>query len=139
MLNNISPKIWGQAYWDTIYYVVMSYPIDPTDDDKIHVRDFFEKLQHILPCETCRYHYSKHLTATPLTDEVMSSNQNLLKWIININNDVNRRTGKNEVTIDYIIKHYTYTPHDYSKYFHIVIVILMIIVLSIIIIYIKFT
>lgn len=104
---NISPSVWGKSFWNTIYYVVISYSDKPTDDDKIHVKNFLESLQFVLPCENCRYHYGENLKRSPITNEVLASRVNLLVWTVNVNNEVNKRLGKPAITVEKIIQKYT--------------------------------
>ena len=42
--------------------------------------------------------YKKNLEKFPLTSEVLSSKQNLIKWLFKIHNNINKMNGKPEIT-----------------------------------------
>lgn len=107
MLYNIDPKLWGEPFWKILHIITISYPNNPTEDDKQHIKIFFENLQHILPCENCRNHYKNNLKKYPLTNDILSSRYKLIEWLVVIHNEVNRRTGKPEISIEQVIKKYT--------------------------------
>lgn len=92
------PEIWGKSGWDFIHFVTLDYPLNPTQTDKINYYKYFQALQHVLPCEKCRYNMTSHLKKYPLTDEVLSSRDNLVKWGIDLHNIVNHYTGKKMLT-----------------------------------------
>lgn len=106
MLYNINPKKWGESYWKMSHYITLAYPNNPSSEDKTVVKIHFENLKHLLPCENCRSHYSQNLKSNPLTDEILSSKYQLIKWLIDLHNSVNRRNGKKEYTIDEVIEMY---------------------------------
>lgn len=88
------PEIWGQYAWNFIHLVTLDYPDNPTDIDKQNYYEFFNTLQNVLPCAKCRNNLSHHLKKYPLTDQVLSSRSNLVKWAIDLHNVVNYYTGK---------------------------------------------
>jgi len=134
MPYNIDPAIWGKSFWNTIYYVVISYSDNPTNDDKVHVKNFLESLQFVLPCETCRDHFAENLKNFPITDNVLSSRSNLLIWVVGINNEVNNRLGKPNVTIEKIIERYTQNNND-TDYWKFKVTIALLVFLIIVLIY----
>ena len=101
---NINPKIWGESFWNTMYFTVYSYPVSPTQEDKNNMLGFFTYLGKILPCNTCRVNFISHIKKYPLTDKILSSKQELTQWIENISNEVNQFIGKPPVKYDSIIK-----------------------------------
>jgi len=34
MLDNLDPGIWGKYYWDVIHIITLTYPENPTEQDK---------------------------------------------------------------------------------------------------------
>jgi hypothetical protein len=137
MLYNINPSIWGKSFWDTIYYIIIAYSDNPSIDDKTHVKNFLESLQYVLPCENCSSHYSENLKKTPLTNEVLSSRYSLLAWMVNINNDVNRRTGKPDITPEDIIYKYTQGNKSENNWKFYVTMFLLVLLIIILIYYVK--
>ncbi|BCS83192.1 putative FAD-linked sulfhydryl oxidase [Cotonvirus japonicus] len=92
------PKKWGKHGWKFMHYVALSYPENPTIDDKILYYDFFNNFGKVLPCGKCKNNFKDHLKKYPLTNEVLSSRNNLVKWTIDMHNIVNYYTGKKMLT-----------------------------------------
>ena len=90
----IGPSSWGPHGWKFIHMVALGYPQIPSEDQKKNYRVFFEILQHVLPCSICSNNYSMHLKELPLTDEILSNSDNLLKWTVDLHNIVNKEKGK---------------------------------------------
>lgn len=132
MTHNINPKIWGRDMWNSMYFIAFSYPDNPTQQDKINYRNYFEALSKVLPCETCRYHYSKLLNTYLLTDLVLESRENLIKWLLNVNNDVNRRVNKPDITYDKIMKRYNNIFHKKKSQSNVVIINIILLIVLII-------
>lgn len=116
MLDNMNPKHWGKTYWDFIYIVGISYPNEPTDIDKLKIRQFLNLLTYLLPCQNCKDNYEKNMIKYPVTSITVSSKNELLKWIIQIHNEVNTEQDKSLVTMDQILYRYTFDDsNNYSK------------------------
>jgi len=134
MSDNMDPKIWGESFWNTIHYIAINYPNNPSDEDKTNVKIFFVSLSNLLPCEKCRHHYKLNLIKYPLSDKILSSKMNLFKWTNDLHNEVNILTGKNKMTLDDAYSYYisnkskNYIKYN-NKYTIIVILILIIIVM----------
>lgn len=127
------PNIWGPIYWNSLNSVVMNYPITPNDTDKANMKSFFLSFGNILPCEKCRGNYAKHLEQLPLTDNVLSSRTNLIKWLVDIHNEVNKSTGKRvlsyEEGVKCIVEQYEGQGENVKWLFTIIIAIVFVIML----------
>lgn len=88
------PNVWGNCGWKFIHIITISYPVEPTEEDKKNYYDYFMALQNVLPCERCRMNMKNHLNELPLTDSVLSCKTKLVKWAIDFHNVVNKHTGK---------------------------------------------
>lgn len=143
MIYNINPKIWGKYFWGASHCLTFAYPENPTDDDKKTIKQYFESLQNILPCEKCRYHYKLNLTKYPLTNDVLSSRYKLIKWLVDLHNEVNVRTGKQEMTVDQTINYYSNPENQIEHYGEpiiispIIIILLLLILIFALIYYMK--
>lgn len=93
---NLGPSIWGPHAWKFIHITAMAYPSNPTDIDINTYRNYFTLLGDILPCPKCRINYKKKLIKFPLTDYVLSSTDNFVNWTIDLHNEVNKDTGKEQ-------------------------------------------
>lgn len=107
MLNNIDPTIWGKSYWDVIHIITIAYPENPTEQDKEDVKKFFELLKSLLPCGNCASHYQQNLKKFPLTDDILSNKERLVKWAVDLHNEVNLETGKKVFDINKLYSNYT--------------------------------
>ncbi len=96
----ITPEVWGPHGWKFIHYVTIGYPENPTPAQKEKYKAFLILLKDVLPCSLCANHYGENLQKQPLSDEVLSSKENLIKWGIDIHNVVNEM--KNKPIINYI-------------------------------------
>ena len=140
MLYNLNPAIWGSTFWDTLYYIGVTYPENPTSDDKKIIINFINAFQYVLPCETCRSHFSQNLIQIPLSDNVLSSRYNFITWLVAVNNEVNKRLNKKIITIEYIVNKYTSSKKieketDCTIMITIILIILLIVLL---VLYVKF-
>lgn len=105
-INNISPTVWGPHGWKFMHYITFTYPVNPTLDEKEYYRNFFEIVGKVLPCQTCRINYERHLQKHPLTDYALSTKKNLIEWLVNIHNEVNILNGKPIMTPNQVMNLY---------------------------------
>lgn len=114
MSINIDPTLWGPSAWRYMHYITLSYPDNPTAVDRENVYNFFMLNAKLLPCEKCRNEFNKELQRNPLTNNILSSRQDLIIWLINVHNRVNERLGKPQMTYDQVINEYTHTTSTTS-------------------------
>ena len=96
---NINPTLWGPNLWKFMHYLTLSYPEQPSEYDVNKFKNFFMSIGDYLPCEKCRYNYKDHLQELPLTQNELSCRDNLILWLFNFHNIVNKHLGKKEFTI----------------------------------------
>ena len=138
MTNNLNPNLWGKYYWGTIHYTTISYPEIPTEYDKINTKQFLESFQYVLPCAKCKIHFAENLKKFQLTDEILSSKEKLIKWGVDLHNQVNINTGKKVITVSAALNIYTNKNNYNYDYKQILTIILCIILIIILIWVIKF-
>jgi hypothetical protein len=92
--NIITPEVWGPKIWQALHYISLGYPDKPTEEQKQKYKAFFLLLKDVLPCSICANHYAENLKKVPLTDDVLSSKDNLMKWVISLHNTVNEMKDK---------------------------------------------
>lgn len=93
------PDVWGPHGWKFIHYVTLGYPNNPTPEIKNKYKAFFELLSITLPCSICGAHYSEHIQKIPLTEEILNDREKLIKWAIDLHNEVNAM--KNKPIVEY--------------------------------------
>ena len=103
--KNIKPDLWGPHLWRFLHYLSLSYPSNPTDEEKEIMLNFLESLQEILPCEKCRYNFNKHLDNLDMN--ALNNNENFIKWLFNVHNDVNKSNNKPIMEYDDFVKLYS--------------------------------
>ena len=96
-MDNINPKLWGDHGWKFMHYITMSYPDKPEWDDREKFRKFFLNIGDVLPCEKCRVNYKKNLQKFPISEN-LNNKEDLIRWLINVHNEVNIETGAPEYT-----------------------------------------
>ena len=87
----MNSSIWGPHSWYFLHIVSFHYPINPSKQDKINYKKFYDSIQNILPCKKCNLHYSQLLKKFPIQ---LNSRLDLIKWLINIHNEVNKSINK---------------------------------------------
>jgi hypothetical protein len=94
------------------------YPNEPSSTDIEMYEKFLNSYVHLLPCKTCRIHFSTNLEKFTIANfmekntQFSSSKNGVILWGIKMHNIVNRSIGKNisvtenKIGIDYLIKKY---------------------------------
>ena len=102
----MKPEIWGPHAWIFLHSITFDYPDNPTKEVKEKYKGFFESLQDILPCEKCRNHYKKNIKKYPLNEYVLKNRKNLIEWLIDLHNIINKMNGKPTLSYKQVIKKY---------------------------------
>lgn len=93
-----NPKFWGDPAWTFLFCSAYSYPENPTAIDKKNFKKFFLGLGDVLPCYMCRNNFKSHISKYPLTEQVLDSRKNFVKWLFKIRNCVDDITGSKRYT-----------------------------------------
>ena len=96
----MEPSIWGKHGWKFIHFVAQGYPNEPSQEQKLHYKNFINSIQHILPCSLCKDHYSQNLINNPIDDTVLRNKNSFLDWTVKLHNIVNMQTGKEIIPHD---------------------------------------
>jgi hypothetical protein len=136
----MKPEIWGPSTWVFLHSITLNYPDSPTTEDKHNITSFFEYIGKVLPCDKCKVNFQSHLEKTPITDQVVSSRKNLVLWLIDIHNSVNRMNNKpvlsHEEALRKIITRY-YCDNQYIIWVTVFLLIFVILCVIAIIVYKK--
>lgn len=92
-----SLKVWAESFWRTYYFVMKSYPEDPTPVEQAAVVAFFQSQAHLLPCHECREHFVKWL---PGLEWAKTSQAALALWLFGLQNNINTRNGRHVYSFD---------------------------------------
>lgn len=124
--SGFDPNVWGPHAWIFLDTIALAYPIFPNADDKLKYKTFFTNVGSILPC-SCRKNYPSHLDNTPLTDEVLSSNETFVKWWLQIHNMVRKSQNKKEIKYDEFNTYYKNLYKSKANKFYIYLIVSIII------------
>ena len=91
MALGFNTSAWGPGAWFFLHSVTLSYPDNPTDEDKERIKSFFSMVGNILPCRYCRENYARHLRNLPIQCD---SRTELVLWLIDAHNQVNEMLNK---------------------------------------------
>lgn len=101
----LDPKIWGKHAWIYLHSCTLGYSDKPTFEEKTDMKNMLIGLRSTLPCDHCRQNYrDKHLTK--LTEDILSSKQKLIFWLIDVHNAVNRDHGKKEYSYEEALQYF---------------------------------
>ena len=92
--ETIGPDKFGPSLWQGLHYITLGYPNNPTNEQKEKYKTFFTVLQDTIPCSICANHYAENIKILPLTDKVLENKENLVRWLIDIHNIVNKSKDK---------------------------------------------
>jgi hypothetical protein len=100
---DLDSKVWGPNAWFFIDSIVLSYPLNPSSLEKDQYRNFFYSFPIVLPCTKCRVHFNEYITDNPLNDVILSSKDQIIKWILSAHNNI---SIDRQITIDDYYKYY---------------------------------
>jgi hypothetical protein len=101
----MDPKIWGPSFWVALHSITFDYSVNPDEEEKERIRNFFNSLEYILPCKLCRVNYSHHIRQNPIENK-LNSKKDLVFWLIDIHNMVNVQNNKPKLSYQQVIDIY---------------------------------
>ena len=97
MAAAMSIESWGPKAWGFLHAASFAYSDTPSPAERRAGRDFLRSLAIVPPCATCRRHFAEEC-ARALADgersRVLDDRASLTRWLVDVHNDVNARTGK---------------------------------------------
>ena len=87
-------SVWGPSMWHYLHCMSFNFPINPTNEQKKHYRDFIINLQHTLPCKYCRINFKNNLKNLPLTMKCMKNRDSFSRYIYNLHELINKMLKK---------------------------------------------
>lgn len=95
--GGMGTKKWGPPAWFFFFVSIMGaypYKIDKKNPEhkliKKHFKNMFISLQYTMPCVFCRNSYKQFLKESPI-DEHMDGRIELMKWLYEMKNKVNKK------------------------------------------------
>lgn len=99
-------RVWGKHAWIFIDSILLNIEEPISETEMNNISQFFNLLQHILPCPGCRKHYKEYIEKNPLDGEILSSKDKIIDWRIKLQNTINKRLGKKEINLEDYVKFY---------------------------------
>jgi hypothetical protein len=87
-------SLWGPPMWHFLHTMSFNYPVNPSQEDKEHYRDFVLSLQHVLPCKYCRQNLKTNFKSLPLTMDQMKNRETFSRYVYELHELVNRMLKK---------------------------------------------
>lgn len=87
-------SIWGPPLWHVLHTMSFNYPVNPSNDDKNHYRDFILNLRWTLPCGKCRANLLCNFKKLPLKLSHMKSRATFSKYVYDLHELINKMLGK---------------------------------------------
>lgn len=92
MRTSFEPDIWGPQTWFFLNSAVLSLPDgDIPDEQQKKIYNFFDSLTYMLPCGSCREHYTEYFNKNSID---ISNRDSIWNWLIKLHNAVNIRYNK---------------------------------------------
>lgn len=101
---------WGPSAWNTLHVVAHTYPVNPSDNDRMQTFQFLNLFALHLPCPACREHFQALLARTVSTSDApaFASRNAMVIFMNDAHNEVNVRLGKRTYSLE---EHYqVYRP-----------------------------
>ena len=87
-------SVWGPSAWHLLHTMSFNYPVEPTQEQKHHYRNFVLNLKNVLPCKYCRINLKTNLKELPLTMDCMKNRETFSRYIYNLHELINRKLNK---------------------------------------------
>ena len=87
-------SIWGPGMWHYLHTMSFNYPVNPSNHDKTHYRDFILSLRHVLPCGKCRTNLRMNFKKLPLSKKYMKNRSMFSKYVFDLHELINTMLGK---------------------------------------------
>eukprot|EP00933_Yihiella_yeosuensis_P054982 TRINITY_DN53600_c0_g1_i1.p1 TRINITY_DN53600_c0_g1~~TRINITY_DN53600_c0_g1_i1.p1 ORF type:complete len:213 (-),score=50.65 TRINITY_DN53600_c0_g1_i1:108-746(-) len=110
------PKNWGPPTWFFLHSMTLALPDKVDKDKQKSIKNLLEALPLTLPCPTCGRNFAKWMKENPVTDDILSSREKMVDWMIAAHNDVNKRNKKKIYTKAEVLAEYTKAFNKYGQY-----------------------
>lgn len=92
-------SVWSDSFWKTFHYIALGYPENPSPQDKLNYKTFYENFGKVLPCKECSIHYKNNFETNDI-DSYLENSDKLFEWTVIFHNHVNKFTNSKILSID---------------------------------------
>lgn len=100
-----NPTVWGPPTWFFLHSMTLALDDDVPADQQAHIKSLMNDLTAVLPCPSCGVNLAKHMKEHPI-DMHLTKRKDMVKWMVDIHNMVNKDVGNREVSQDEALKGY---------------------------------
>ena len=101
--------LWGHYSWLLMHWLSINLKKEHEKSDLKHIKNIIYNIFYTLPCHTCRTHAKQYTKNNPFNK--IKSQKELVIYLYNFHNIVNKRTNKKQFNITDIAK---YKNLDYT-------------------------
>ena len=87
--------VWGPGLWTFIHMIALNVRLHPTLKETRGYLQFFNSLQYVLPCGTCRTEYTNLMKTRAPTLTTFSNRAKAFAWTVRLHCTVSSRLKKN--------------------------------------------
>ena len=87
-------SVWGPAMWHYLHTMSFNYPVEPSQQDKNHYKDFVINLKNVLPCKYCRINLANNFKQKPLKMCHMKNRETFSRYIYELHEVINKMLHK---------------------------------------------
>jgi len=103
--EKFDPNVWGPHYWFFLDTISHTYPQMPNSVTKRKYYDLIQNLPLFIPNPDIGDIFSKILDQYPVSP-YLDSRDSFIRWIHFIHNKINRKLGKEEISLFAALDHY---------------------------------
>jgi len=90
-------NVIGRGSWTLLHSMTAWYPNEPSQEDRVMMKNFFESLGRFFPCTYCAQDFQAEMKVSPVPT---SSRKELCQWLCQQHNLVNEKLGKSSFPCD---------------------------------------
>ena len=89
----VDTTVWGPALWTFLHAIAYAPDDSNSRDREAALQKMSESLCELLPCPKCRNHFNDYVSEVG-----HPTRESFEKWVVDLHNRVNSRTGKKTMT-----------------------------------------
>lgn len=104
-------NVWGPSTWDSWHMISFAYPPGADEgqevpaDKREEYANYYETGSKVLPCSDCSARGVDYMARNPIRD-CLHARSSLVKYVVDMHNDVNSRTGKKIMSVAEVCQGY---------------------------------
>lgn len=109
-MNRSSITSWGPSGWTYLHAASYAYPLTPSDIERENMFYFLHYFARVIPCQRCRRDFRRILEEKlheRINSPVFDTRNNLVQFLVDAHNSVNKRLGKRMYSYSEVDRLYT--------------------------------